>query len=232
MAAGKDQREWYVPDRDSMEAVGPIATADLLKRIKNGQLRIDEYVWGSHFTDDQWKRIADLEELRTHLADYPKLPPPPAMRGRRAGKVEEAPKFDYQAPGEYGSENVYRRFPRVPIEAEVIIRNNLTYHRTNAVDVSEKGIQLTLPASVNTSFNKGDEVVITVRNAPGIGTFSAPAVIMRVLTENGLHGFGLFFLRLNPLARRRISKFVIEQLKSGQAVAFSPGPAPGKGAAA
>lgn len=211
----KDDREWYLPDRDSMEAIGPVTTEDLIQRIKSGSLHKDEFVWGSHFSDDKWRRISEVEELLAPLKqDAPKLPPPPAiMRPRKAPKEAPAPRLEFSEEGEYGRENVYRRFPRAPLEVEVIIRNSRQYHRATSVDISEKGLQLQLADL--TAYHRGEEVVITIRNAPGIGTFSAPGVVMRVLTEGKQQGYGVFFLRLNPLARRRISAYVIKQLQAG-----------------
>ena len=134
------------------------------------------------------------------------------------------PRLEFNREGEYGRENAYRRYPRAPISAEVIIRNGHQYHRATAVDVSEKGLQIHIDNLDH--YHRGEEVIVTIRNAPGIGTFSAPAVIMRVLdgTQNdhngkkGKMGYGLFFLRLNPLVRRRVSAYVIKQLQAGAIV--------------
>jgi hypothetical protein len=140
-------------------------------------------------------------------------------------KEAAPPKFEFRSEGEYGRENVYRRFPRAPLVTEVIIRNARQYHRAQSVDISEKGLQLQL-ADLD-AYRRGEEVVITIRNAPGIGTFSAPAVVMRVLTEGDNRGYGVFFLRLNPLARRRVSAFIIQALRAGTVIPETTNPGGG-----
>jgi hypothetical protein len=119
----------------------------------------------------------------------------------------------HTSPAEAGGDNVYRRFPRVPFVTEVIMRDDREYYRFRSMDISEKGVQINVEDT--SLFEKGEEVTITVRNAPGIGTFSCKGVVMRILRSDEGPGYGIFFMHLNPIIRRRIIQYVLDQM-SGQ----------------
>jgi hypothetical protein len=121
-------------------------------------------------------------------------------------------KATHDEPGEYGTENAYRRYPRVPFKTEVIMRDDREYHRFKSIDISEKGVRITVEDI--SLFTKGEEVTITVRNAPGIGTFSCRGVVMRILRADEGPGYGIFFMQLNPNIRRRITQFVLDQMSA------------------
>jgi hypothetical protein len=130
-------------------------------------------------------------------------------------------KFQYAESGEYGSENAYRRYPRVPIATEVILRDDLDYQRFKTIDISEKGIRISVDDTH--LYAKGEEVTITVRNAPGIGTFSCRGVIMRILRREEGAGYGIFFMQLNPVTRRKITRYVLDQLAGKMSRIFGKG---------
>jgi outer membrane biosynthesis protein TonB len=121
-------------------------------------------------------------------------------------------KAQHDEPGEYGSENAYRRYPRIPFETEVIMRDDSEYHRFRSIDISEKGVRVKVDDI--SMFDKGEEITITVRNAPGIGTFSSKGVVMRILRADEGPGYGIFFMHLNPNIRRRITQFVLDQMSA------------------
>jgi hypothetical protein len=121
-------------------------------------------------------------------------------------------KATHDEPGEYGAENAYRRYPRVPFNTEVIMRDDREYHRFRSIDISEKGVRIKVDDI--SMFTKGEEITITVRSAPGIGTFSCRGVVMRILRADEGPGYGIFFMQLNPNIRRRITQFVLDQMSN------------------
>ncbi|HUP56988.1 MAG TPA: PilZ domain-containing protein [Bdellovibrionota bacterium] len=124
-------------------------------------------------------------------------------------------------PAEYSTENAYRRYPRVPIRTEVIMRDDNDYFRFRAIDISEKGIRIGVEDT--SIFGKGEEVTITVRNAPGIGTFSCRGVVMRILKRDEGAGYGIIFMQLNPVIRRSITRYVLDQLAGKMSRIFTKG---------
>src|SRR4051794_15791968 len=75
-----DKREWFYPAGDGSESVGPLTTEQVAEKLRSGELKVDDYVWGTHFVDQDWRRIFELEELRAHLptrqAPKPRMAPP------------------------------------------------------------------------------------------------------------------------------------------------------------
>lgn len=111
----------------------------------------------------------------------------------------------------YSTSNRYRRFPRTPIRADAILHDNQSrFIRATCVDISENGIYVYV-TNLDV-FEKGEELMVTVRNAPGIGTFSAPCAVIRVISESGEQGYGLSFLRISPVVRRQITRYVLSRM--------------------
>jgi hypothetical protein len=200
-----EKREWYLPDRQALEAKGPFSDAEIVEKIRAGLIRIDEYIWATHFREVRWRRVYELEEFRGLLATYPKSPPPNRSRGRQVmRKMDPA---TAQALTQQGG-NAYRRFPRAPLVAEVIMHNHKTYRRGESIDISENGTSITM--NDLQTFEKGEEVIVTLRNIPGIGTIAVSAAIVRIVINESLRGYGVSFLRLNPQIRRRICRYILD----------------------
>jgi hypothetical protein len=205
-----NRKEWYLPDRATLETIGPLRTEEVLKRISSGTLRVDEYIWSPSFGDKQWRRISELPELSGAMLQAPKLAIPSRSRGKAAVILPSQVRFETE--GYFGEDNLYRRFPRARLVAEAIVHNHRVYRKFKTSDISEKGVFV--QTEELTAFERGEELVITVRSSrEGDGiVFSAPAVVMRVLSEAGRRGFGLYFTRISPQTRRKIARYVLEHI--------------------
>lgn len=205
-----DSSEWYLPDPNGDEPLGPYTKDQLIDRIRKGELSLDNYAWSTKFADQKWRRLSELSDFRDTLAKYPRAPVP-KMHTKGLSQAKKPEKFDFSTKGNYGRGNLYRRFPRVPLSARAVVHNQKIYSHAECVDVSEKGVFVKMPQT--DLFEKGEEVVVTLRQAPYIGTVSVAGVVMRLASEGDQSGYGIFFLRLNPLIRRRIAKYVLRELE-------------------
>ncbi len=136
--------------------------------------------------------------------------PEPAVRPHQRIESRPEPRPEPRQPGEYTTENNYRRYPRVPLEVPIILHDHKRVITARCADISEKGVFVLLDEK--DPFEKGEELVVTLRGVPGIGTFSVSTVVIRVLNHDGKKGVGLFFLRMSPKLRRQIAEFVMHEL--------------------
>lgn len=202
---------WYLPNDETIVPDGPFTSDEILARLQRGELKIDHFIYGSHFEEMRWARIGELPEFALAMTKYPVCPLPKKRSKGLAQK--EVSKFDFSKDkGEYGIENEYRRFPRAPFKCDIIIHNQKQFLKCLAVDVSEKG--LSLQTGENTLFNVGEELVVTFLDTSFAGTFSMNGTIMRSL-ETPYHGYGIYFLTINPSIKRKIAQYVIDTLGIG-----------------
>jgi len=204
-----EKREWYLPNLDGDAALGPYTQEDLLKKLKSGELRHDQFTWTPGFTDMKWKRFYELDEFKEREEKYPVLQNVPKKKSQGIKKQKKVFQVQHVGMGEYGLRNEYRRYPRVPIVTDVIIHNGQTYCHGTSIDISEKG--LFLKPDDMTIFEKGEEITVTVRNAPVIGTFSTPSVVISISKKE--KGYGIYFIRINPQIKRKIAKYVLTVLQ-------------------
>jgi hypothetical protein len=191
---------WFLPSKNYElveSSLGPYSTNEILDLIKKDDLRIDDFIWAETLKENRWHRLFEIDEFKNLLKKYPNVKLPKTHSSGLKFKQLETLKFKEQ-----------RRYPRVDLNAKAIIHNNIQYEQTNCFDISEKGLFL---RTENTYlFEQGEEVIITVRNAEDIGTFSADSVIIRVQNPPMLTGYGIQFLRLNPKIRQSIAKYIIK----------------------
>jgi hypothetical protein len=207
------QHSWYLPNEETIIPDGPYSHDEILAKLQRGDLKIDAFIYGSHFSELRWSRISELPEFALTMAKYPVCPvPKKRSRGLSQTQVTQA-QFDFSKnKGEYGIENEYRRFPRAPFKCDIIIHNQKQLLKCLAVDVSEKG--LSIQVAENTLFNLGEEVVITLLDTPFAGTFSMNGTVMRSL-DKPYQGYGIYFLTINPSIKRKIAQYVIDTLGIG-----------------
>lgn len=124
---------------------------------------------------------------------------------------DNPPVIEIKKQGEYGIENVYRRFPRVPFESTVILHNQIRGDFFTSFDISEKGISVKVDHKV--PFGPSEEVIVTVRDFPELGTFTTRAVVLRQFVVKDQTILGFYFLHLNPKIRRYIAQYVFNELK-------------------
>jgi len=205
-----DQPDWYLPDpKGGLEPVGPFTAEMIRKKMEAGQLRLDSYIWGSHFDERAWKRIFEVPEFQEQLSRYPRLPTP-RKRSKGLAKQRSKPNAKIKSKGHLGKRNHFRRFPRVPIEIEVIMHDGKNIYRGTTLDISEKGAFIRVPPQLE--LEPGLELMVILRGVPEVGTFSASSVVMRTPREEEYLGVGLYFLRLNPLVRRKLALMILQQL--------------------
>lgn len=206
------KREWYLLDRETYESTGPFSDADIQSRIKSGEVKLDDFIWANHLGGSDWKRVFEIDDFKSVLNNKPRLPAPKVLsRGLAESKDRTVAQMDHlkRREGNYGKENLYRRYPRAPIKVQVIIHNDYVYTKGETVDINEKGVFVHVSDLQN--FEKGDEVIVTLRDAPVLGTLSIPSVILRVHNDPS-PGYGVYFLRINPNLRRLIAEYVLKEL--------------------
>lgn len=204
---------WYLPNEETIIPDGPFSFEEILARLEKGELKLDQFIYGSHFSETRWARISELPEFALAMAKYP-ICPLPKKRSRGLSQSQNSPsQFDFsQKEGEYGIENEYRRFPRAPFKCDIIIHNQKELLKCLAVDVSEKG--LSIQVDENSLFKTGEELVVTLLDTPFAGTFSMNGTIMRSL-DKPYQGYGIYFLTINPSIKRKIAQYVIDTLGIG-----------------
>lgn len=206
-------REWYLPNRDGGDRLGPYQTEEIRSLLRKGEIRVDEYVFGTHFTSSRWERIQAIEDFKEAVVAYPKAKLPKRhSKGLASLKNHRSLNFIYRAAGELGSKNIYRRFPRAPFHAEAIVHNGERYFRCDCSDISERGVFI--HCERQDLFDVSEEVTITIRDPKHLQTFSAHGVVMRVHDKEGTPGMGIAFIRINPKIRRRIAHYVLDVLQA------------------
>ncbi len=200
---------WYIPNQTGTEVVGPLSLEEVESKIRSGELRPDSFVYATHMKAHRWHRVFEVQEFQKYLGSAPVAALP-----KHLGGVKTMEKLDFSAlEGEYGKENAYRRYPRIPFETDILVHNNNKLFRGKVFDISEKGTSLII--NDHQLFEKGDEVVVTFRNGKDdLGTFSAPAVVVRVNNDGMATRYGIFFLRLNPKVRRKIAQHIMRVVQS------------------
>lgn len=212
------EKTWYIVDPKLNEAAGPYSTDDILKLLKSEKLRLDDFIFSNHFDTNKWVRIFECEEFKSTLARYPLCAPPRFFKSKEKREQEIQKLIISEKAGDYGIENIYRRYPRIPIEAGVVVHDGNTVHFGKSKDVSERGTFVLLDSKC--SFKDGHEVKVTMRNLPNsIGTISMSAAIIKQTQENGEIGLALFFFKISPKVRRQLANLVLKQLSQDGAQA-------------
>lgn len=207
-----EQHYWYFAETKKDEISGPHTTQEIQSMLERQVLRPDDYVWASHLGSSRWQRICDVKFFHSYLVPYPTLKVP-KLTGSKGSKSST---LEFSGAGEFGTENMYRRYPRAPLDVEVILHDKIHLQRGRTIDISEKGVFFEL-SSLQSEFKKGDQVTVTFRKAPGeLGTFSVKGVIVRFSETDTGGRYGVFFLRINPKIKRNIAQYIIKVLKDSK----------------
>ena len=209
-----NKKEWFLPNEETLEAVGPLSLVEIKLKLENKELKIDSYIWGESLGKEQWVRIYELSFFLEKLEEYPKVAIP-KIRSKGRAQQTKSVHLSFEGEGEYRQENEYRRYPRAPINAQAFIRNEDNICEIRCVDISEKGLLFELEKG-DVFFDKGDEVNLTLFKHPFLGSFSIPSVVITILNKNNKKQYGVFFLRLNPQKRKKIASLVIDELKGNK----------------
>src|SRR5258708_6910466 len=192
MADQKTDKKWYLPDDTSLQPAGPLTTDEIAEKIKTGALKPDDFIWTEGLRLEKWHRVFEIAEFKNLLSANPicKLP---AKFSK--GIASPRPKVEHlsNVEGEYGIENIYRRYPRAPVKAAVIAHNHERFVFGEAIDVSEKGVSIKLSNESDREvirLARGSELMVTVRHADVIPTFTAQAVVLRTITMDDNEVFG------------------------------------------
>ncbi len=212
---GTKKIEWYLPNPQNYdEPLGPYTSKKVLSLIQETHLGLDDFIWAKHLSETaKWSRVFEIDDFTKLLKKYPKSKVP-LIRSQGISSQENETKidFNFEKAGEYGVENLYRRFPRAPMENEVIIHNQKILCIGHSIDISEKGCFVEHDKPEH--FEKGEEIIITFVNcSPLGGTISICGTIMNIIHSGELKGHGIYFLRLNPNIKRKIAAYVIHNLE-------------------
>lgn len=224
MDPDSERKEWFLVDYNTLQPLGPFSRNEICEKIDRGQLRVDDFIWSSRLENPHWVRIFEVQLFNTEMKTYPKCQIPKRSQGlaKSANQTHfktEPARLNFRQKGQFGVENLYRRYPRAPLETDAIIHNHKIFRKTRTIDISEKGVFIAIEDTE--LFEKGEDIIITIRNAPEIGTFSASAVIMRSVVNHGFKGYGLYFLRLNPRTRQKIAHWVLKRLSENISASLS-----------
>ena len=114
--ANSKETFWYIPDRDGgLSPSGPYDFNKITRMIRAGELRVDEFVWGSHFVDGGWLRIFDCEEFKEFLLRSPVNQVPKKRSSGLSKNYQSLPDSNTTSFRRVESRNQYRRYPRADI---------------------------------------------------------------------------------------------------------------------
>ncbi len=208
-----EKKEWYLPDPKGQEPLGPFSIDEIIKKIKSGELKLDDFISYPAKTGRKWSRIFEFVELTTSMTPYPICPPPKVFsKGIYQTKDLEKSESDVVIE-KLKSLSI---LPEVELNAYIIIHNRNTCIKGRALKISEK--ELLVKVSDKHDFEKGDEVSVTVFHSPDIKSFSVPSVVLdrSKTTDNQIR---LFFLRINPEVKRQVGKFIAENITKSKEAA-------------
>ncbi len=203
--------KWFLPNDQTLRAEGPFSTDEILQKLADQTLDFQDFIWSHDLAEKRWYRLYEINVFNTRMRPKPiTFLPQNLSRGQKVIKPDT--EIFANRAGHYGIENMYRRFPRAPIEVEAIVHDENDILFCQTVDISERGISV---QSEKFIFQKGAEVSVTMRSEEKIGTFTCRAVIIHIFEREHTSGaqMGLYFLSLNPNVRRRIANYVIDQLE-------------------
>lgn len=200
---------WYLPNDELLQPDGPFTTEEVAEMLGAGRLNLDSFIFCEKFRTVGWKRIFEVSEFTSALKKRPVCPIPRVLS--RGAAQHGQPEFHFEkVKGEYGIENLYRRFPRAPASFSCFVHDETQLVQGRISNISETGVLFVLDQP--DLFKEGDELILTVRGPRPIGTFSARAIVMRIFHENRTEVIGVYFLRLNPAVRRKIAKYILDEL--------------------
>jgi len=205
----KEGEIWFLPDDKSLNAAGPFTTEKIKEMLKNDELQIDSCIFSEEFRASGWKRVFEIPEFAEFLRRPPICPVPKLYSRGHAQGI--APKLNFEEmSGTFGVGNTYRRFPRAPLSCACFVndQNRLFYGRI--VDISEMGASVVFPEKVD--FREGAVLTLTARAPAPMGTFSVRLVVVRRSQEGGGEVYGFYFLQLNPGHKRKIARYVLNEL--------------------
>jgi hypothetical protein len=202
-------KRWYLPNDETLHAEGPYSSSEIIARLQSGTLKADSFIFKEDFRQIGWQRIFQVAEFANVLVTRPHCQIPPAL-SRGTAQIEKVEFHFERAGGEYGTENLYRRFPRAPANFPCIAHDHHKLIRGTVNNISETGVLVVFDDPK--LFKPGDELILTLRGPDPLGTFSVKAVVMRVLLKHPLEIIGINFLLLTPSVRRRISRYVLKEL--------------------
>lgn len=203
-------KKWFIPNDETLVAYGPFSTSEIVEKIRSGSLKLDNYIWSEERGQD-WLRLFEVDEFKNCLDQKPICKVPTNIDDKSVKSNLNSVAENPEKKDEYGRENVFRRFPRAPYEASVILSDDKKGCLVTSIDICENGISI----KVNNNFkiNNTDEFTITIRNFPELGTFSVRSVVLREFKIEEQNVIGFYFLNLNPKYRRLIAKYVFGKLK-------------------
>ncbi len=206
-----DAKEWYIADEKNKEPLGPLSTEEVMAMLIQEKLSWDDVIWTPDLSERKWRRVFEFRDFSKQFKKPPTFPPPKKFSSKKGVSLPSLKLL--RDSGGLDQANLYRRYPRAPLKARVIMHNNFVVSVGKTKDISERGSFVIINDA--DQFDLGMEVTATFRNLPGsIGTVSSSAVIIRkVPQESGGVGLGLFFYRLSPKLRRQLAGYVINTLR-------------------
>ena len=202
--------KWFLPNDQTLRAEGPFSTDEILQKLANQILDFQDFIWSQDLGENRWHRLYEVAVFGKCMRPRPvTFLPQNLSRGQIVIKPDT--EIFANRAGHYGVENMYRRFPRAPLEVEAIIHDENEIVFCQTLDISERGMSVKTEKLV---FQKGAELSVTLRSDQQIGTFTCHAVIIHLADGESSHAnqMGLYFLTLNPNVRHRIANYVIQQL--------------------
>lgn len=223
------------------EIAGPFSTEVILTMLRQNRLQFVDYIWAEHLT--KWYRILDLDEFAQELPSYPKIPVPraennspeispkkiselsssnsiqsepsqlppqilpenPSAESRPSRKAPKVEKKQESPPKKWPK---IRRFVR--IDGEGVFVEMEVFGRVVPINLSEGGFFIKAKKCPEV----GTEFQFTLELKSLDKKFKMTGVVIRHGQVEGVDGFALEFIRMNPAHRRAIQDFVNNKVDS------------------
>ncbi len=197
--------EWYLPDPHGVAALGPFTIDDLNELISSGKLRTDDYICAPQISGEQWRRVYTFSQFGVYLPRLPICPPPKSFsKGIYQQSVVE------NKVEQLIVKNETSLF--AALSGEVILHNNQQAFSGKVHRIGVERLIAEFPLSDN--ITQGQTYYLTLHRSPSIPTFTCQVAVLSRKTEENILLSDLYYIRLNPDSKKKISEFLREQSRS------------------
>lgn len=173
--------EWYVLKGENR--FGPFSYNDVVRMMQQKVVFPFDYVW--HTGMANWQRMVEFEEFK-----------PETIRAL----FQKAPKSAKEVFSE-------RKFKRKPFDGEVIVHDNMSVWRAQAVEISRGGVGVSMK---NTVVVPGQNVIVHFRQHGDLPAFNAVCEVVskKFVSDDSPVQYGLRFLNLTQEVQNELNKKV------------------------
>ncbi|MBF0312665.1 MAG: hypothetical protein HQK50_06025 [Oligoflexia bacterium] len=231
-----DGKEWYLPDREGVAAKGPYETGTIVKMLKEGTLKFDDYICCTDDKREGWNRVYSYKEFEAEMASKPICP---TEKHLSKGIYEKDEEGNRDAAGEnnislspktlqlLGNEEENASSPAITLhqmvifKAEAIIHNSEYAIKAAVISLNKEKACLEMEMKSELQIKEpqvGDRVSLTIFSNGNVRAFTLHAAIIdksnlssQLDTESFLIKIELYFIRMNPETKKQIEKIVLKE---------------------